>query len=108
MNLVYLGKQKNQIADAMSRIKKTVARSQSIRKGDLSQISNSEDTNRNLRETPYENPIALNPKSRFYSDSKNLQYPEIYRSQIKNRQNLKLLSQSKKTFLLILCDSDYV
>lgn len=45
---------KERIHEAMSRIKKSVARSQSIRKSDLSEVSNPDDYSQNRRETPYD------------------------------------------------------
>lgn len=71
---------KEHINDAMSRIKKSVARSQSIRNSDLSQVVQSEDVGHNRRETPYDNPAVLGSKSKYYSDAKNIKYPDVRRS----------------------------
>lgn len=71
---------KEHIHDAMSRIKKSVARSQSIRNSDLSQISQSDEYNGNRRESPYDNPPTIGLRPKHYSDVKNLQYPEVYKS----------------------------
>ena len=74
----------------MSRIKKSIARSNSKRKFDLSQAADSP-KGQNLRETPYANPQPLGQISKFHQDSQNLQNPEAYRSKVKNKQNLSLL-----------------
>lgn len=64
-----LGMNKEHIHDAMSRIKKSIARSQSIRNTDLTQGANNanDEYSYNRRENPYDTP---NP----------LQYPEVYKS----------------------------
>lgn len=58
---------KDNIKDAMSRIKKSIARSQSIRNTDLSKGPDSNDYPQNLRENPYDNPDTM-------------QYPEVYKT----------------------------
>lgn len=85
----YLGRNKAHIADAMSRIKKSVAQSQSIRNIDLSQNNDSEDYLQNNRDTS--SPPIFNQKSKYYSDAKNLQHPQVYRSNPRNKIDLQSL-----------------
>lgn len=62
---------KEKIKDAMNRIKKSVARSQSIRNGDLSKTNDEEnDYSHKTRETPYDNHSSILNKSRINSESK--------------------------------------
>ena len=61
---------KEQIKEAMSRIKKSVARSQSIRNGETSNSYHGDDYSQNRRETPYDNHTSILNKSRINSESK--------------------------------------
>jgi hypothetical protein len=56
----------------MSRIKKSISKSQSTRMNEIPQVAIGDDYSQNIRETPYKNPPVLNQKSKYHSESKNL------------------------------------
>lgn len=66
-NDMRVGLNKEHISDAMSRIKKSIARSQSIRNTDLTNGPSNDEYSHNRRENPYDTPGTK-------------QYPEIYKS----------------------------
>lgn len=99
---------KEHIHEAMNRIKKSVARSQSIRNSDLSQIAQNDDPSNNRRETPYDNPAILGNKSKYYSDTKNIKYPDVrksYQFQVNDlkpvKTNISKILEDKKNISII-------
>jgi hypothetical protein len=81
----------------MSRIKKSVTKSQSIRNIDLSHNNDGEDYLQNNRETN-SHPI-FNQKSKYYSEAKDLQNPQAYRSNPRNKIDLQSLRSNMSKIL---------